>query len=154
MKEFKINNKATIICTSEGTRYGFRHLATLLIDGVEVDKSKACYYNRTWESYEFESVLNGLLNKTDCLTKRQKHIYLNKNIKKEKEIINNTFGTIKAIEQMGDILCEDKKDKNDWKLRMLKAGLSDKGLSIPEDWETLSEDEKETRLNKVIALQI
>jgi hypothetical protein len=35
---------------------------------------------------------------------------------------------------------------------MLKAGLSNKGLIMPEDWNELSEDEKEKRLNKVIEL--
>ena len=37
------------------------------------------------------------------------------------------------------------------KKRMLKAGLGE-GLDFPEDWNTLSEDEKEIRLNKVVAL--
>ena len=50
-------------CTSEGTRYGFRHLCILiyydlkddLIDGSAHDK--CCYYNRTWESYEYRTVM-------------------------------------------------------------------------------------------------
>jgi len=32
---------------------------------------------------------------------------------------------------------------------MIKAGLENKGLSIPEDWDTLTEDTKERRLNKI-----
>lgn len=52
---------------------------------------------------------------------------------------------------MGNLLAGDsQKAKNDWKARMLKAGLENKGLSMPDDWEQLSEDEKEKRLNKVI----
>ena len=39
---------------------------------------------------------------------------------------------------------------NNWKERILKAGLSD-SLQMPEDWETLSEDEKEKRLNNVLS---
>jgi hypothetical protein len=34
---------------------------------------------------------------------------------------------------------------------MIKAGLGNKGLEMPEDWDSLSEDEKEKRLNNVIA---
>lgn len=63
MISFKINNDLQVVCQAESTRYGFRHLATLLRNGSEVSKAKACYYNRTWERYTYESVLKGLLNK-------------------------------------------------------------------------------------------
>ena len=33
---------------------------------------------------------------------------------------------------------------------MLKAGLEDKGLVMPDDWDGLDENEKEERLNKAI----
>jgi hypothetical protein len=35
---------------------------------------------------------------------------------------------------------------------MLKAGLSDKGLCVPSDWDTLTEEEKQKRLDNVIAV--
>jgi hypothetical protein len=57
MRIFKLNNDYSIVCNSESTRSGFRHLATLTRGGYEIGKAKICYYNRTWESYEFESVL-------------------------------------------------------------------------------------------------
>ena len=57
MRTFQISKNIEIVCRSEGTRYGFRHLATLLYNGYERGTSKICYYNRTWERYEFESVL-------------------------------------------------------------------------------------------------
>jgi hypothetical protein len=63
MRSFKLNDKYLIICKSESTRYGFRHLASLMKNGYEIAKSKACYYNRTWECFEFESVIIELINK-------------------------------------------------------------------------------------------
>lgn len=51
------------VCESQGTRYGFRHLCHAFKNGDEVAKTKRCYYNRTWERWEFESVLN------DCARK-------------------------------------------------------------------------------------
>ena len=51
--------------------------------------------------------------------------------------------------QIGEIFGQNKKEKNDWKARMLKAGLGE-GLDMPEDWNSLSEEEKERRLNKMI----
>ncbi len=56
------------------------------------------------------------------------------------------------VAAFGDILCSGQKEKNDWKTRMLKAGLSGKGLSMPADWDQLSEDEKEKRLNKAVGV--
>ena len=63
MKVFNINNDYTIVCNFESTRYGFRHLASLLRNNQEIEKAKICYYNRTWESYEYESVITKLLSK-------------------------------------------------------------------------------------------
>jgi hypothetical protein len=57
MRIFKLNDVYSVVCTSESTRSGFRHLATLTRGGYEIAKAKICYYNRTWEAYEFESVL-------------------------------------------------------------------------------------------------
>jgi hypothetical protein len=58
--------------------------------------------------------------------------------------------TISMIASLGDIFANNQKESNDWKTRMLKAGLENKGLIMPEDWDTLSESEKEARLNGAI----
>ena len=52
------------------------------------------------------------------------------------------------VAMFGELLCDNQKEKNDWKKRMLDAtGL----LNFPEDWNDLSEDEKQKRLDKAIA---
>ena len=56
---------------------------------------------------------------------------------------------IAAIAQLGNVLCSNQKDKNDWKIRMLEAGMKD-NLSLPDDWQNLSEEEKERRLDGAI----
>ena len=60
MKLFKYG-KYTIVCKSEGTRSGFRHLATLFRNDYEIARAKCTYLNRTWERYEFETVLSKVL---------------------------------------------------------------------------------------------
>jgi hypothetical protein len=57
MRIFNLDEKYSVVCQSESTRSGFRHLATLTRGGYEIAKAKVLYYNRTWESYEFETVL-------------------------------------------------------------------------------------------------
>ena len=152
MRIFKITPKIEVVCQSEKTRYGFRHLATLCIDGKEVEKDKACYYNRTWERFEFQSVLLHVVNKAE----KNKIISSNEaRICRKFAEGDHTdwsgFKTVSAVAKLGEVFCDNKKDKNDWKARMIKAGLGE-GIQMPEDWNELSEDEKETRLNKVIKL--
>ena len=62
MRMFTLSDEYAIVCKSESTRYGFRHLATLLKNGYEVAKNKCTYYNRTWEAYEFETVMLKAIN--------------------------------------------------------------------------------------------
>jgi hypothetical protein len=59
---------------------------------------------------------------------------------------------VESIAKLGDLFCDNQKDKNDWKARMLKAGFENKGLQMPDDWNTLDEDEKQRRLDGVLEI--
>lgn len=52
-----IKGKLIVSCESISTRNGFKHEATVFKDNKIMFKTKINYLNRTWESYEFESVL-------------------------------------------------------------------------------------------------
>jgi len=58
MREFRLNDEYTVVCESQNTRTGFRHVAILLRNGDEIYRTKCTYQNRTWERFQFESVLN------------------------------------------------------------------------------------------------
>lgn len=62
MRIFNLNKEYNIVCNSENTSYGFRHLASLHKNGFQIAKAKRCYYNRTWESFEYESILLDIIN--------------------------------------------------------------------------------------------
>ena len=56
--------KFTFTCYSQSTSYGFRHICTLGYNNTDVCRyikgdiiSKACYCNRTWERFQYETVL-------------------------------------------------------------------------------------------------
>jgi len=151
MTTFKINKHYEIACEWQKTRTAFRHVAILLKDGREIDRTKICYLNRTWESFEFESVINKLLDNTGVLADKARAKFLDKISGKVKEETDSQFKAISGIAKLGEILCNgDKKATNDWKARMIKSGLENKGLIIPEDWDTLDEETKESRLNNVL----
>jgi hypothetical protein len=62
MRIFNFDKTYNVVCNSQGTRYGFRHLATLHKNGFSIGKAKICYYNRTWERFRYESVLLKIIN--------------------------------------------------------------------------------------------
>jgi len=82
MRIFNLNNEYNIVCNFENTRYGFRHLAVLCFNGQDIAKTKCCYYNRTWERFEFESVIVKLIE--DNFTGEEKTKFL--------EVVKNSNG--------------------------------------------------------------
>jgi hypothetical protein len=145
MRVFNLPDGYVLVCRSERTRYGFRHLASLT-HGYEIAHAKACYYNRTWESYQFQSVAHEVLDKafSDEVAAEYKKLV----DEQGRGGVRDTFKAVAAVAKLGEILCERPEDKNSWKQRMLKAGLS--GVSFPDDFDSLPEEEKERRLNAAI----
>ena len=55
--------------------------------------------------------------------------------------------SVALVAKIGDVLCDGQKEKNDWKKRMLNTLP---GSDFPEDWDTLTEDEKTKRLDGAV----
>lgn len=147
-KWFKIDDHITIGTRYGDSRNGFNHFASLFIDGHEIETVKNHYINRTWESYTYQSVMQRLIEKTKALNPAEKakaKAYL-----EQDHTDNSMLKTIAMVSSLGEIFGQTQKEKNDWKTRMLKAGLGNSGLEMPEDWNTLPEPEKERRLNAAI----
>lgn len=62
MRIFNLNENYNVVCNWKKTRNGFKHEATLHKNGFEIAKTKCCYLNRTWECFEYESVLVKIIN--------------------------------------------------------------------------------------------
>lgn len=151
MKIFKVNRNIEVVCEYGKTRNGFKHTATLFYKGNEYESVKCNYLNRTWERYQYQSVLKKLAEKTMCLSKGQKKT-LRDYIENEDRVKDSLkpLKTVATMASLGDIFGKTPKQKNDWKVRMLKAGLEGKGLIMPADWGELSEKEKKARLDGAI----
>ena len=62
MKIFNVNfqgEKNSIYCKCENTRNGFKHVATMYYNGNSYTATRY-YYNRRWEYYDFQSVMQDL----------------------------------------------------------------------------------------------
>ncbi|MAH48581.1 hypothetical protein CMI37_22340 [Candidatus Pacearchaeota archaeon] len=149
MRIFKISKEIEVKCNSKSTSSGFRHLATLLRNGIEVADAKCTYQNRTWERYEFQSVLSEVVEKASLSEAENK---LCRDFIEGDQTDWSGFKATAMVAKIGDILCDNQKDKNDWKARMLKAGLGNQGLVMPDDWDSLDEDTKQARLDSIIKM--
>lgn len=61
---FKANgHNVTILCTYKSGRYGFSHIANLIIDGWGVEEASAHWVNRSWECFHYETAARNVINK-------------------------------------------------------------------------------------------
>jgi len=75
MKLFNFDDQYSVICEFKSTRHGFKHEAILLRNGSELEKTKVCYSNRTWESYTYATTIHKLLQKSKFLSDGQKETF-------------------------------------------------------------------------------
>lgn len=66
----------------------------------------------------------------------------------EEQEQNDKMGFLGAFMKLANITSETLEQKNETKLKMLKATMGE-GLIIPNDWDELSEEIKEQRLDKI-----
>lgn len=58
LRKFEIDGREVEFVNQwRGNRSGFVHETTLFIDGRRVAEAKCQYYNRTWESYTYQTVM-------------------------------------------------------------------------------------------------
>lgn len=137
MKTFKLSKVYTVICETKNTRNGFKHIAILCKNNNSVYETKICYLNRTWESFEYKSVLDKIIKAYFDEKQAKKYI------KAIKEPENEQFKAVSMVCAVGNILCNTQEEKNKWDKRMLGTI---EGIDFPEDFNSLSEKEKKRRL--------
>ncbi len=74
MQVFKLNKDYSVICEWQGTRSGFRHVAVIMRNGYEIGRVKCTYLNRTWECYQFQSVLQKALEFPELVRRLSKNL--------------------------------------------------------------------------------
>lgn len=147
---FEVGDRVTIRCEMLQMRNGVRENAIVSLDHEEVGRGTYYWSNRPWQCFRYASAIKSALSDIKQFTQEQRDAIYEGLKQRDTERVNAMFGSVAGVAKLGEIMCEDQKSKNDWKARMLKAGLP--GLHIPDDWDELTEDEKTKRLDKVIAL--
>lgn len=148
MEIFTLSKEYSIVCNSEKTRYGFRHLASLKRNGwQEVSRSKACYYNRTWEAYNFQSVVHSVISSYFSPQLAGKYKKKVDRIKLQRE--EKAFNLTVSVAKLGSLLFTKPEEQNGFKQRILKTIP---GIDFPDDFSALPEEEKQRRLDGAIAV--
>jgi len=62
MRIFNLNKNYNIVCNWKSTRNGFKHVATLRKNGFSIYETKVFYLNRTYESFEYETILKKVVD--------------------------------------------------------------------------------------------
>lgn len=143
MKSFRLDENFTVDCEWKKTRMAFKHEATLYRDGIERDKTKICYQNRTWESYNFQSVLHKIIDRN--FTGGLKEIFI-----KAVDAQGNGedhFKEVKMISAFGNLLCDNDDDRSKFNKRIVGTIP---GISFPDDFDNLPAEERKRRLNKAL----
>jgi hypothetical protein len=79
MRIFNLDEVYSIVCNSKSTRNGFKHVATLCKNGQNIYETKICYLNRTWERFQYESILLKIIDEFIAQCDRQKYLNVIKN---------------------------------------------------------------------------
>lgn len=122
----------TFTCYGQSTSYGFRHICTLGWNDTTVVKyiksdiiAKACYYNRTWERFKYETVLSRGIENLDEpkeVKEELKAILIEHKAQKEHEECERFC---KSFEALYNGLTEENKEH-------LKNGLGDNLIQTEE----------------------
>lgn len=127
----------TFTCYGQGTSYGFRHICTLGFNDTTVAKyvkddiiAKACYSNRTWESFKYETVLRRGINNLDVadnVKEQLKAILIDKTAQEEHE---RCEAQVKAFETLWNGLSDKNKEH-------IRNGVGENGLQSEEQANTV-----------------
>ena len=124
-------------CYGQGTSYGFRHVCyeginnTTNASYVKRDLlAKACYYNRTWERFTYETVLREAIEnlyETDEVKQKLKDILIEHKAQKEHEECEKQ---VKAFETLWNGLSEKNKEH-------IRNGVGENGIQSDEQAQTV-----------------
>ena len=96
----KLSNGYQFVNNSRGNRSGFVHETTLFNNnGLEVGNYKVQYYNRTWECYQFQTVMKNCISKI-IEEKKDNFIRLAKEKREQAEQVFEEMEQIKELRKM------------------------------------------------------
>lgn len=107
IRKIKTNGRMyEFVNSSRNTRTGFAHDTTLFIDGREHGTATAIYYNRTWERYRYQTVMQRCIddiieaNKKDYIAVYKADNGINRLTAEKREQVEKEFFKQKNIKEL------------------------------------------------------
>ena len=96
----------TVVCDSVKTQNGFAHNVQIFRNDIPVSKARVNYWNRTWESFQFQSAIYSAISnwKDSIITDAKDRFKRENNLKRVSE--NNTKYIAYRDENFGKVLSE------------------------------------------------
>lgn len=136
--------KKAIVISNEHGDYKLKSYSTIV---CMIDRNNKAIVYGTYSRTTLRHIKEFLKQKGFKADSENQILQDYENDEPEPEKGTGILNTIKMVCAFGDIINTEQKEKNDWKKRMINAGLENRGISFPDDWETLTEEEKANRLD-------
>lgn len=127
----------TFTCYGQGTSYGFRHICTLGFNNTTNCSylkgdiiAKACYYNRTWERFTYETVLAKGINNLDIPKEVAEELHAILIDGKAQQEHEECEKQLKAFETLWNGLTEENKEH-------IRNGVGENGITSTEQADTV-----------------
>lgn len=157
MKVYEFGEGFKVICDWKKTRVAFKHVCDVVDKGGNsICSTKICYLNRTWERYEYQSVIHQAIGIAFGAGGRRKNTpeqearikaYCDEVDDIATGQLKKQFNPVKMAVAFGSLISETKTEKNAFTKRMLNTIP---GVDFPEDFDQLSEEEKERRMDEAL----
>lgn len=113
IKKFKIeDSNFMFVCNTYSTSQSWGHKATLFENDIQIGENTIRYYNRTWEMYQYQSVMQGAVSKLkEKAQKRVENNYrteheIKRITKKQKEELDNLYYSDNEIKKLNALYRE------------------------------------------------
>lgn len=147
MQLFDLGDGYTIVCEWKKTRMAFKHEATLMHNGNQIQFKKVCYQNRTWESYTYQTVIRECIGLAFARDRETAERLIDAADKIGKGEAERAFAPFKMMAALGDLLGTTPQEKAGLKKQALSAIP---GIDFPNDFDQLSAEEQNKRLDKAL----
>jgi hypothetical protein len=127
--------KFSFTCFGQDTSYGFRHVCFRgdeYFPQGENPISKACYYNRTWECFQYETVLIEAIEKLQEPKEVKDELYNKLIVQRREDGARQVEEEVKAFEKLFNSLSDTSKEivrtktpliQSEEQLEAVKAGM-------------------------------
>ena len=144
-KTYELTKGYSVTCD---VKKPFTHVAVVYDEKYNrLNRASIRYYNRTWEQYNFQDVIHKAIDNCDGI--KAKTRAKNKVDKEALGVVKNELSAMAGVVAFAGLLQDDPAKKTEAKLSALEI-VTGGAVQRPDDWETLTEEVKQKRIDGAV----